>query len=276
MGKTIQRMRTSTLLFFSLDSRWFVSPQFLFYDLMREVIRGTYTSLIYSMLFALVVLLLTSGNLVVTFYAMLTIIFIIADTVGIFVLCGWELSILETIIIIMSVGLSVDFSKKKDKSDGSMISLFVLLAVHYGVAYIKADWKKNQAHIRRTSNALRLAPLTNGNSPEQCSFEQTSPENNQRSKPSIFSRVRRYHQKGNTQRFRRIKNSLIRVGSAVFIAGFTSFLAGLSMAPSKLTSFSQMGFFLMLIMGVSWIYATWFFLPLLSFLGPTDKFGDIP
>jgi hypothetical protein len=43
--------------------------------------------------------------------AMLTIVFIIADTVGIFVLCGWELSILETIIIIMSVGLSVDFSK---------------------------------------------------------------------------------------------------------------------------------------------------------------------
>lgn len=94
------------------DFRWFVSPQFLFYDLMREVIRGTYTSLIYSMVFALAVLLLTSGNLVVTFYAMLTIIFIIADTVGIFVLCGWELSILETIIIIMSVGLSVDFSKE--------------------------------------------------------------------------------------------------------------------------------------------------------------------
>jgi hypothetical protein len=43
---------------------------------------------------------------------MLTIIFIIADTVAVFVLCGWELNILETIIIIMSVGLSVDFSKK--------------------------------------------------------------------------------------------------------------------------------------------------------------------
>lgn len=37
-----------------------------------------------------------------------------------------------------------------------------------------------------------------------------------------------------------------------------------------------MGFFLMLIMCVSWLYATWFFLPLLSFIGPIDKFGDIP
>jgi predicted RND superfamily exporter protein len=78
---------------------------------MREVIRGTYTSLIFSMFFALVVLLFTSGNVLITVYAMLTIIFIIADTVAVFVLCGWELNILETIIIIMSVGLSVDFSK---------------------------------------------------------------------------------------------------------------------------------------------------------------------
>ena len=78
---------------------------------MREVTRGTYISLILSMMFAFVVLLLTSGNVVVTFYAMTTIIFIIADTVAIFVLIGWELNILETIIIIMSVGLSVDFSK---------------------------------------------------------------------------------------------------------------------------------------------------------------------
>lgn len=81
---------------------------------MREVIRGTYTSLIFSMGFALIVLLLTSGNLLITIYAMLTIIFIIADTVAIFVLFGWELSILQTIIIIMSVGLSVDFSKSKN------------------------------------------------------------------------------------------------------------------------------------------------------------------
>jgi predicted RND superfamily exporter protein len=95
-------------------------------------------------------------------------------------------------------------------------------------------------------------------------------------KESLFQRIKKRHQHGNLQRFRRIKNSLTRVGSAVFVAGFTSFLAGLSMAPSKLTSFSQMGFFLMLIMFISWLFATWFFLPLLSFIGPIDKFGDIP
>ncbi|CAF3558272.1 unnamed protein product [Rotaria sp. Silwood1] len=235
---------------------WFVSPQFLFYDLMREVIRGTYTSLIFSMLFAFVVLLLTSGNVIITIYAMLTIVFIIADTVAIFVLCGWELNILETIIIIMSVGLSVDFT------------------VHYGVAYIKADWKKNETYIKRSSKSLHLL---NNNHKEKFEIDKTIIDNeHSNKKETLFQRIKKQHQYGNIQRFRRIKNSLIRVGSAVFIAGFTSFLAGLSMAPSKLTSFSQMGFFLMLIMFISWLFATWFFLPLLSFIGPIDKFGDIP
>ncbi|CAF4102545.1 unnamed protein product [Rotaria socialis] len=235
---------------------WFVSPQFLFYDLMREVIRGTYTSLIFSMLFAFVVLLLTSGNVLITIYAMLTIIFIIADTVAIFVLCGWELNILETIIIIMSVGLSVDFT------------------VHYGVAYIKADWKKNQAYIKRSSNVLKLL---DNNHKENYKRDKTTINNeHSNTNDTLFQRLKKRHQQGNLQRFRRIKNSLIRVGSAVFIAGFTSFLAGVSMAPSKLTSFSQMGFFLMLIMFVSWLFATWFFLPLLSCIGPIDRFGDIP
>ena len=73
--------------------------------------------MVFSMGFALIVLLLTSGNLLITLYAMLTIIFIIADTVAIFVLFGWELSILQTIIIIMSVGLSVDFSEKKNRKN---------------------------------------------------------------------------------------------------------------------------------------------------------------
>ena len=157
-----------------------------------------------------------------------------------------------------------------------MNMFIILLAVHYGVAYIKADWQKNQPHVRRTSVALKSLNLLNGNPTEQFLLEQIPNEKNQVKQPSIFTRFKTWHQKGNVQRFRRIKNSLARVGSAVFIAGFTSFLAGLSMAPSKLTSFSQMGFFLMLIMFVSWLYATWFFLPLLSFIGPIDRFGDIP
>ena len=148
------------------------------------------------------------------------------------------------------------------------------LAVHYGVAYIKADWKRNQTRSRRPSNTVKLNHLNNGNPLGDELLEQ-DPEEKTTPSISVFQRLKRWHRRGNLQRFRRMKTSLVRVGSAVFIAGFTSFLAGLSMAPSKLTSFSQMGIFLMLIMFVSWTYATWFFLPLLSFIGPIDKFGDI-
>ena len=232
---------------------------------MREVIRGTYTSLIFSMLFALVVLLLTSGNVLITLYAMLTITFIIADTVAIFVLCGWELNILETIIIIMSVGLSVDFSKTISLLKRKCHSCFFFPAVHYGVAYIKADWQKTQTRTKQSPNTIKLlehSQLNNGKIKHE--------------KTTCCQRLNKRHEQGQNQRFRRMKNSLTRVGSAVFIAGFTSFLAGVSMAPSKLTSFSQMGFFLMLIMCISWLFATWFFLPILSFIGPIDQFGDIP
>ena len=148
------------------------------------------------------------------------------------------------------------------------------LAVHYGVAYIKADWKRNQAASRRPSHPhpqLLENSKSKSNDDVPPDEEIINPK-----KKSCFHRFKTWHRRGNFQRFRRVKIGLIRVGSAVFIAGFTSFLAGASMAPSKLTAFSQMGIFLMLIMFVSWAYATWFFLPLLSFLGPTDKHFDIP
>jgi hypothetical protein len=46
---------------------------------------------------------------------------IVADTVAIFAILKWELGIVEAIIVIMSVGLSVDF------------------VVHFGVGYIHTD-----------------------------------------------------------------------------------------------------------------------------------------
>ena len=133
------------------------------------------------------------------------------------------------------------------------------------MAYIKADWKKTPADTKRTSNTLKFLEHNQFNN-GKIAHEKTT----------CCQGLKRRHQHGSIQRFRRMKNSLTRVGSAVFIAGFTSFLAGVSMAPSKLTSFSQMGFFLMLIMFISWLFATWFFLPLLSFIGPINQFGDIP
>ena len=62
------------------------------------------------MAIALIILLLTSGNIFISLFAIVTISFSIADTIAVFVFLGWDLSILESVVIIMSVGLSVDFS----------------------------------------------------------------------------------------------------------------------------------------------------------------------
>ena len=55
------------------------------------------------------------------------------------------------------------------------------------------------------------------------------------------------YKKQQAERTTRVKGSVLRVGSAVFMAAFTTFAAGFSMTLSSLCSFRQMGQFLMTI-----------------------------
>ncbi len=247
-------------------SGWFISVGFALYDLQYQLITGTYSSLVASMIIALVILLLTSGNIFISIYAIITISFSIADTIAIFVFMGWDLSILESVVIIMSVGLSVDFS------------------CHYGVAYINSDREFNydnsmccpkrdaQNNSSFDSNCLELksshsaaldpeALSTNASRiKKRCGFVRT-----------LWSR----YQVNNRERFVRIGDIFDRVGSAVLMAAFTTFLAGLSMYPSGLTSFTKMGQFLMLVMCTSYLFATFFFVPMCAMFGPTRDFGNL-
>lgn len=100
-----------------------------------------------------------------------------------------------------------------------------------------------------------------------------------------------WHQDTRLEREARVTESVSRVGSAVFMAAFTTFAAGFSMTLSSLSSFRQMGQFLMtiskfngsskeiivsLLVLTSWIFATFFFLPLCAMIGPVGKCGSIP
>lgn len=96
------------------------------------------------------------------------------------------------------------------------------------------------------------------------------------------------------ERVTRVTESVNRVGSAVFMAAFTTFAAGFSMTFSSLSSFRQMGQFLMTIsmftrnlrrcrfefhsflVSTSWLFATFFFLPLCAIVGPVGHCGSIP
>ncbi|KAL7671580.1 hypothetical protein ACOME3_006476 [Neoechinorhynchus agilis] len=188
------------------------------------MINGTYQSVPVSILIVAIALLITTGirNVLITLFAITSITFTLAETIAVFVLMGWRVNVMESIIMITAVGLSVDFT------------------VHYGVSLLHSDIAD---------------PLD----------ERSIPQSN-----SVDIEMLDKHENGQVDIMREtdcegpIKNALHQVGVAVFMAAFTTFLAGLSLSPSILMSFSQMGLFLMIIMMTSWANSTLFFLPMCS------------
>ncbi|CAD5121402.1 DgyrCDS9924 [Dimorphilus gyrociliatus] len=127
------------------DRGWFTS-YFDFYDLQRSLSQGTYVSLGISIGFAFAVMLFTTLNLLITFYAILSIGFAIFTTIGMLVLAGWELNILESVAISLAVGLSIDFP------------------IHYGVSYVLSSCPSRQSKVaesfRRVGSSVAMAALT--------------------------------------------------------------------------------------------------------------------
>ncbi|KAG7460759.1 hypothetical protein MATL_G00202190 [Megalops atlanticus] len=183
-----------------LSYGWFVS-NLEFYDLQDSLSDGTLIAMALSVVVAFSVMLLTTWNIIISLYAIISIAGTIFVTVGSLVLLGWELNVLESVTISVAVGLSVDF------------------AVHYGVAY-------------------RLAP--------------------------------------EPDREGKVVFSLSRMGSAIAMAALTTFVAGAMMMPSTVLAYTQLGTFMMLIMCISWAFATFFFQCMCRCLGPQGTCGQIP
>ncbi|XP_078255018.1 protein dispatched homolog 1 isoform X2 [Rhinoraja longicauda] len=74
----------------------------------------------------------------------------------------------------------------------------------------------------------------------------------------------------------RVVFSLSRMGSAIAMAALTSFVAGAMMMPSTVLAYTQLGTFMMLIMCISWGFATFFFQCLCRCLGPQGTCGQLP
>ena len=156
---------------------------------------------------------------------------------AIFAVLEWELGIVEAIIVIMSVGLSVDF------------------VVHFGVGYIHTDSQTIEQERKRIVNQFNAArSMPDDPNPEV--VVETSPRKaiehrsaNIGTRHSLLGKhsYRLMYQIHQIERETRVIESITRVGSAVFMAAFTTFAAGFSMTLSALTSFRQMGQFLMTI-----------------------------
>lgn len=177
---------------------WFTS-ELKFFSIQKSLVEGLPVAFGISVLVATAVTFFTCLNVLITLYAMLTISFTMLVIVASIVLLNWELNILESVIITVAVGLSIDYT------------------LHYGVAY-------------------RLAPDLDRQNRAYCSF--------------------------------------IRVGSVIFVAALSTFLAGIFMLPSVTLVYQKFGIFLVLVISISWIYSTLFFQSLLNVMGPQGGFGQ--
>lgn len=125
---------------------WFISD-LQFYDLQKSLSKGTLISMSISLAISFGVMLLVTGNIYISVFAIVTITCALGVTIGTLVLIGWKLNILESITMSVSVGLSVDFT------------------LHYGVAYVlaldKAD-RKSRVYFSMSSmsSAITMAAFT--------------------------------------------------------------------------------------------------------------------
>lgn len=72
----------------------------------------------------------------------------------------------------------------------------------------------------------------------------------------------------------RVKTALTQMGGPTLMASLTSGAAGALMLPSCVLAYIQIGIFLLLVMSISWIYATFFLCPVLAVVGPSSQFAQ--
>ncbi|KAJ8665715.1 hypothetical protein QAD02_007377 [Eretmocerus hayati] len=72
-------------------------------------------------------------------------------------------------------------------------------------------------------------------------------------------------------RIDRTMTTLKQMGGPTLMAGLTTGAAGALMFPSQVLAYIQIGTFLVIIMTVSWFYATFFLCPLLAIAGPSAR-----
>lgn len=92
-----------------MTNGWFYS-YLGFYDLQKMLIRDTIMSAFIAISLAFIIMLFVTKSILLTLITVVSIFFIICSTIAVLVLMDWHLNVLESIVISIAIGLSVDFS----------------------------------------------------------------------------------------------------------------------------------------------------------------------
>lgn len=137
--------------------------------------------------------MLVTRNVIMTVLSLFTIVCIVCSVVGTLVLDGWELNIIESVIISVAVGMSVDF------------------VAHLSHSYLHSPIKEREVAVTYMMKTMGVSVLT---------------------------------------------------------GAITTFVAGFFMIFAKTLFFYQFGFFMMMTMVFSWMFANLFLAPLMGVVGP--------
>ncbi|KAK3092676.1 hypothetical protein FSP39_005755 [Pinctada imbricata] len=100
----------------SLKNGWFVSD-LGFYDLQHSLATETPIAIGVSLAVVALVTFITTLNILISLLSIISIACVMFVTISIMVLMNWELNILESVVVTVAIGLSVDYT------------------LHYGVSY---------------------------------------------------------------------------------------------------------------------------------------------
>jgi len=86
------------------------SRAFAYFFLQERIIEEAITGILLSLFLAFIVICISSGNWIISLYAVISIGCMVMGVIAFFVWNGWKLGVLEAVITVMVVGLSVDYT----------------------------------------------------------------------------------------------------------------------------------------------------------------------
>uniref|UniRef100_A0A0M3IDB5 SSD domain-containing protein n=1 Tax=Ascaris lumbricoides TaxID=6252 RepID=A0A0M3IDB5_ASCLU len=80
------------------------------YDLLERLLNGTAISVLVSLFVSTLVIVFSTFHLIVSIAAIFSIAVVVALTLAIVLWCGWTINVVEATIIVLTIGLSFDYS----------------------------------------------------------------------------------------------------------------------------------------------------------------------
>lgn len=123
------------------EARW-ASQAFVWMPSERAFVSGAVTGIIISIVFAFIILLLATLNVVIATYSMLCVGFIVISVVAVMQLAGWEFGVAESIAVVVLIGFSVDY------------------VVHLANHYVESALKHRRQRIRHALKEIGISIIS--------------------------------------------------------------------------------------------------------------------